>query len=351
DGRKGFIRYFNEMMASPGDRESTAAFKRMILDKFPKVAFLSGTGRVITQGGDMNYSNFTDKLNRTSLYNQGFDVTSVDLKTPIEEDVNIMVIADMNFSMTPEQKANYQQYIDRGGNLFILGEPINYTYTNAIVEQFGVKALAGRIVQGQDGNRPDLIFGRPTDATETTSYILDVLRQRRYLKVAMPSVSQLAFEEGKGYDVKPLFTTAPDRLVWNEVESTNFEEARPKPNPVKGEIEDSLLTTMVVLKRPIDNNREQKIIISGDADCISNVELSNRAHSSESLGNSEIVLGAFNFLSDGISPIDVRRPEAIDTTMSIKSLGARCTKRFFNWFLPGMMLLSAVLIYVRRRSR
>ncbi|MDR2906479.1 MAG: Gldg family protein, partial [Bacteroidales bacterium] len=150
DGRKGFIRYFNDMMARPFDREITATFKRMILEKFPKVAFLSGTGRVITQGGDMNYSNFTDKLNRTSLYNQGFDVTSVDLKTPIDADVNIMVIADMNFTMTPEQKANYQQFIDRGGNLFILGEPVNYQYTNAIVEQFGVKALAGRIVQGQD---------------------------------------------------------------------------------------------------------------------------------------------------------------------------------------------------------
>ena len=111
--------------------------------ELPKVGFVEGQGERSYSGGkDRDYSAFAnDKGFRYALENQGFDVTKVVMDQQVPEDINIIVISDMREWFTPEQEANLQQYIDRGGNLFILGEPkrrdvtVSYTHLDVYKRQ------------------------------------------------------------------------------------------------------------------------------------------------------------------------------------------------------------------------
>ena len=77
-----------------------------------------------------------------------------------------------------------------------------------------------------------------------------------------------------------------------------------------GEVQKSYVTT-VALTREVAG-REQKIMIFGDADCISNGELSTGRKGIKA-SNFSVIMGTFYWMSDEEVPIDVRRPEPTDT--------------------------------------
>ena len=98
------------------------------------------------------------------------------------------------------------------------------------------------------------------------------------------------------------------------------------------------------------NGREQRIIILGDADCISNAE-----HSIKRKGipayNYAVITGSFFWLSDGVAPFDVRRPKAVDNKVSVGMEGMGIVKIAFLWIFPILLLGIGILIWIRRKGR
>ena len=93
---------------------------------------------------DRDYACFArDKRFRYALLNQGFEVQEVNLNEDIPTLVNILVIADMAKSLTVEEMVRLQRYIDRGGNLFIVGDPNSREYMNPLTQLFGVEFMEG----------------------------------------------------------------------------------------------------------------------------------------------------------------------------------------------------------------
>ena len=103
------------------------------------------------------------------------------------------------------------------------------------------------------------------------------------------------------------------------------------------------------LSRPL-GDREQKIVILGDADCIGNAELFKPREGMEN-GNFYIILGSFQWLSDGEAPVDVRRPKAIDNKLFLGKTGVKVTEIAFKWIVPAGLLLLAIFVWIRRRGR
>ncbi len=345
-GEKTFLRTFNDMMHHPGETEITAAFKRLAM-RLPKVGFLTGHGeRNIRQDGDRNYSAFTkDKKFRYALMNQGFDVAEVSLEREVPEDVNIIVVAEMRSPFTPEEQVNWDKYVARGGNLLILSEPKRGDVMSPILESFGVKLVPGVLVRATENYAPELIQAYPTEeAGELVYHFADM---RKYESVVtMPNVSGLEYTTGKGFKVSPLFRT--DSLVWNELQTVNFVDDTVTLDSGSGEVQKSYVTT-VALTREVAG-REQKIMIFGDADCISNGELSTGRKGIKA-SNFSVIMGTFYWMSDEEVPIDVRRPEPTDTDFYLGQTGADVWKIVFMWVLPVLMVLCGLYIWLRRRGR
>ena len=117
-----------------------------------------------------------------------------------------------------------------------------------------------------------MILSYPTKEADSIAYDFGFMRRRRMV-ITTPSTAGLEQIADKGYTVTNMFTT--DTIgVWNELETTDFIDDTVCLNPAIGEVE-KIYNTVVALSRKV-GNKEQKIILTGDADCISNGEFGRR---------------------------------------------------------------------------
>lgn len=346
-GEKMFLRQFDDMMRDPSEAEISAAFKRMVME-LPTVGFLTGHGeRSISRYRDRDYASFAqNKRFRYALLNQGFDVQEVTLDGNIPERINILVIADMQQPLSEPEMERLQQYIDRGGNLFIAGEAGGQARMNPLVRQFGVEFTDGVLVKPTEDYQPDLVLAWPTEEARELSYFFGTMIEWRMCAM-MPGATGLRYTVDKGFKVTPMLLT-DSTGVWNELETVNFIDDTVRYNPAAGEKEQQY-TTLLGLSRPL-GEREQKIVILGDADCIGNAELFKPREGMEN-GNFYIILGSFQWLSDGEAPVDVRRPKAIDNKLFLGKTGVKVTEIAFKWIVPAGLLLLAIFVWIRRRGR
>lgn len=348
NGEKAWLRIYADMQRFPSEREITAAFKRMVME-LPKVGIVQGHGERSFYGGkDRDYSMFAnEKSFRYALMNQGFDVEEVHLDKQVPEHIKIMMISDMREWLTPEEEANLQQYIDRGGNLFILGEPKRRDVMNQLFAKFGYEMTDGVLVKQDTNLQADVILSYPTkEAADSIAYDFGTMIRYRMV-MSTPSVAGLEQIADKGYKATALFKT--DTIgVWNELETTDFIDDTIRLNPAIGEVE-KIYTTVVALSKNV-NGREQKIILTGDADCISNGEFGRRVPTART-SNYTLVTGGFFWLSDNEVPIDVRRPPLPDNEIYVAKTGAAVIKWSFILVLPLLLAAAGILIWIRRKGR
>lgn len=348
NGEKTWLRVYNDMQRFPSEREISAAFKRMVM-KLPVVGFLTGHGeRGYRSNKDRDYSAFAnDKKFRYALMNQGFDVEYVTLDKEIPADINIVVIAECRELFSDEENKNLQRYIDRGGNLFILGEPKRRDEMNPLFAKFGFELMEGQLVKQDTNLQADVVLSYPTKEADSIAYDFADMRKKRFVLVT-EGVAGLRQIEDKGYVVTELFKS--DTIAsWNELETTDFVDDTIRLNPSIGEIEQSY-PTLVALSRQF-GNREQRIILSGDADCISNKGLLERKAGVRS-SNFSVIMGGFFWLSNNEAPVDVRRPRPSDDEIYItSSSGVSVLKWSLVLVLPLLLLGWGVLIWIRRKGR
>ena len=347
NGEKAWLRIYNDMQRFPSEKEISAAFKRMVMD-LPKVGFVEGHGERSYSGGkDRDYSAFAnDKGFRYALENQGFDVAKVTMDQQVPEDINIIVISDMREWFTPKQEANLQQYIDRGGNLFILGEPKRRDVMNNLFAKFGYEMTTGVLVKRDTNLQADVILSYPTKEADSIAYDFGTMRNRRMV-ITTPSTAGLEQIADKGYTVTNMFTT--DTIgVWNELETTDFIDDTVCLNPAIGEVE-KIYNTVVALSRKV-GNKEQKIILTGDADCISNGEFGRRVPTARA-SNFSLITGGFFWMSDNEVPIDVRRPALPDNKVYVEKTGSKVIKWSFMIVLPLLLAGIGIFLWIRRKGR
>lgn len=347
NGQKTFLRVYNDMMRLPNESEITAAIKRLVM-KLPVVGFVKGHGERESNGEqDRGYNMIArEKTFRYALINQGFDFTDVLLQQPVPDSIRILVIAEPKTAFTAEEQKNLDQYIARGGNLIIAGEPGRQEQMNAITAPLGVQFLPGRLVKPSVKFQADLMIQKPTDEAIAFSKKFEVMRKREEV-LTMPTAAGLSYSTDKGFDVKTLFRS--DSVgSWNELETTNFIDDSVRLNAAAGEVAQSH-PTVLALSRKI-NNREQKILVTGDADWMSNGELGMTRNELQS-SNFTLLVSSFFWLSDGEVPIDMRRDPPIDTALRIGEGAWDFWGIFFKWGFAAILLATSIIIWIRRRGR
>lgn len=347
DGKKTFLRIFDDNQIFPSEAEITAALKHLVMD-LPNVGFVSGHGARATDNfGERAYSMFAQMHNfRHSLINQGFSYTNVTVDKEIPEDVDILVIAELRKPLSENELANIKSYIDRGGNLFIAGEPSRQEIMNPIAELVGAKFAEGTIVRPTVEYPADLTLALPTKEAGKLTYWFGQLAQYGY-GITMPGAVEVTHDSASEFQAVPLLQT--DSIgYWNEFQTTDFLNDSTTLDASVGE-QEGVYNVALALSRPF-GDRTQKIIVVGDADCISNGEVT-RARPGINAFNYYMITGSFSWLSDNEVPIDVRRPDTPDNNMEISDTTVSVANAIFVWALPGLMLIVALFIWLRRRGR
>ncbi len=347
DGREARIRDFHDMMRQPGESEISAALKKMV-SAVPTVGFVQGHGeRSTTRPGDRDYSDFsTSRYSRSALVNQGFDVCEVDLakSDSIPGEIRILVLADMKIPFTERELKLLDAYLERGGDLWILADEGRQESMNPVLARFGVRMLEGQLAQPFGDYYPDLILARATPESGSLNEGFRVDFPKRDLRVSMPGCAALVADVATDYTLTPLLQT--DSTAWIEREQSDLREGPVVCNPEAGEHRGVYYTAYAAEREK--NGRKQRILITADADCMSNIELSSQRQDFMS-GNFDLIVEGFRWLTDGNFPIDVRRPACPDNTFSVGVEVARVLKIVFLIILPVALLLTGVGLWLARR--
>jgi ABC-2 type transport system permease protein len=346
-GRQTFLRVFPDNEHWPSETEISAALKRLLLAKIPKILFVTGDlERNINKMGDREYRALANLKNfRNSLINQGFDVDTISLESElIPQEISALILADPKTALSGIATAKLQQYIDNGGNLLISGEPGKQAVLNPLLKQFGIQLMAGAIVQTSRDLEPHLAAPFLT-GTGAKLYPPLAPAHSDSVVVSMPMATALGIESSSAYSIKPLLVTDA-RKSWLKKDKFVTDSAKVKFEPEKGDVQKSFPLAVSATRKT--KGKEQRIIVVGDADFMSNIEL-NRFNMRTA--NFAFNTGTFSWLSYGEFPISSYRPAPKDITLLIKRDQIKYLRITFLWVFPGILLALGTIILIRRKRK
>ncbi len=377
-GRRTFLRLYNDLLVFPSETETDAALTRLMMAKLPKIGFVYGElERGIDKAGDRDYKNLTNNITfRNSFVNQGFDVEAISLKgQEISSDITALVIADPKAGFDTMETSKLQRYIAAGGNLLIAGEPGRQAVLNPLLKILGVQIMDGMLVQRSKDFAPDLIRPYLTAAAGGLSKVL-AAEVKDSVVVSMKGASALTYHTDGPFSITP-FVMTPAVISWNKKvrpSQDQVDEEADAPGGVGGPVvggpvagvggpvapgvgsvgyspeqgdQGGSLPVMVGLTRTI-NGRQQRIVVAGDADFLSNAELSR---SNIRNCNFDLSTAIFSWFSNGEFPIETSRPPAPDKLLLLTDTGLGFLKIILLGVLPGLTLIMGSILLIRRKRK
>ncbi|MNJ98318.1 ABC-2 family transporter protein [compost metagenome] len=346
-GRTTFLRIFNDQQVFPGETEVSAAFKRLLGAKVPRVAFLTGDlERSVGKTGDREYKTLTKlKSFRYALINQGFDVDTLTLEGgDVPEWVSTLVIADPKTNLSPEAFSKIQGYINKGGNLLIMGEPGKQAILNPLLKQFNVQLMEGSIAQPSADLAPDLVLN---DLTSTSAgFTKDVAKGLvDSLPVAMSGATGLSYTADGLFQIKPLLMT-DKKKSWIKKGKLVADSAAVVFSEAAGDQRISVPTALSLTRKI--NGKEQRIVVTGDADLMSNAELGRY---NVKTANFAFNTALFSWLNYGEFPVDTSRPAGKDNRVKVTSAQVGQLNILFVWILPAILLALGTVLLIRRKRK
>jgi len=387
NGHQTFLRLFDDQAVFPSETETSAALKRLMEAKMPKIAFAQGESeRSIDKMGDRHFKVLTNEITfRNSLVNQGFDVSKLYLHDEdIPGDITALVIADPKMAFDSISRRKIERYIADGGNLLIAGEPGRQAIVNPLLAPLGVRMMDGMMVEKNKDFSPQLVQPYLTpEAAGITGQLREDFNDS--LVVAMHGAAGLSVSAGGPFTAIPLAVTAA-RSTWNKkikpdenmIEMAEDEEtprsvgmggitvsfgdasgaggkqkntSDPDPDMLRYDSSQGdqrgPLPAVVGLTRMI-NGREQRIVVAGDADFLSNAELGRY---NIKTCNFDFSTAIFSWFAHGEFPIDTSRPPSQDKRLSITDSGLAFLKVMLMGVLPGLLLVFGSILLIRRKRK
>lgn len=347
-GRTTFLRIYNDNKVWPDERHVAAALARLQNVQIPKILFATGNlerGVFVTGERGLS-SSASQKGSRTSLINNGFDVDTISLVThDIPQKINniaALVLADPKTKMSQVKQRKIQEYIDKGGNLMILGEPKKEDMLNPLLQNLGLNFEKGILVDVSKNNPPDLHVPYLTHDAANLAEEDELMELKKgdldTLKITTETVVPVRYKSGGSFKIKSLTQALPN--VWLKKGILVRDSVPPVMNPAEGDYRINPFVTSVALTRQIQH-KEQRIIVAGDADFISN----------KFEGGSFFGTALFSWLANNKYPIYGPTDPPKDGLMRITSTTASLLKVIYVWILPALLGLLGTIILIRRKRK
>ena len=216
---------------------------------------------------------------------------------------------------------------------------------NKLVASLGVKFEEGVVVNKNEYTSPTVLVGffTPEAAKKYPTY--EKLQKYDYV-VALPTTQAIDYSGVKDFEVTPVLVS--DQDAWIEKETTDFVVGEFEYNPEAGE-KKGVHAVLVTLSRKV-GDKEQRIVISGDADVVANEALTSQ-FTGISASNYSIINGSFRWLSNEQFPVDTRRADYIDTSLRLPK-GCRS---WVNWgsmcVFPLLICMLGIVVIFRRKRK
>ena len=380
-GRTEFLRTYNDSKLWPEENNFAAVFKKLLHpEKIPHVTFITGHyERNIYKLGEREYGNHTAmKESRIALVNLGYNMDSLSLDHhDIPANSNLLVLADPKAALSEVCLTKISEYVDRGGNMFIMGEPGKQQMVNPVLQQIGVQLQDGLILtetkqEAQDMVAPSInraMFSLIEDPTDASFKKV----KPKHAHMVMPGVAAIQVVDSNSFNTtallstekkitwirKGLFVRDSAKLQFNAAEGDqrslpSFGESfqvtqtahsisgdQNKEEHSEKNFEGDGFTTLLAMHRNI-GKKDQRILVAGDADFLSNVR---------SMQVSKYASYLYSWLSNGEFPVYLPGKLPQDNHLRVGPATAKTLRVIYIYVLPGTVLLFATVLLIRRKRK
>ena len=331
----------SENLTSLSESSITNALLRLSRQGERWIVFLSGHAESDPHGE----ANFDLGLFGKELERGGFNVQQINLaENVIPSNTNLLVIASPRVSLLPGEVEQIREWIDEGGNLLWFAEPGEERGLTPLAEHLDIEFLPGTIVDATSQ-----MFGVSNPSIIVVSgYPNQAITREMTAVTVFPEAAAIDIADSEVWETIPLLSTL--NRSWTEsgelageiqFDADSDERAGP-------------LDLGVALTRSLpaeaggetdgEESREQRIVVIGDGDFLSNTYLGNA-------GNLDLGLNIVNWLSHDEDYIDIRIKSAPDTSLELGRIAQGVIGLGFLIGLPLLLLLTGAIIWLRRRRR
>jgi len=294
------------------------------------IVFLEGHGERSPRGrANHDLSDWAAQLQARGLNTQTINL-GVTQKIP--SNAAALIIAGPQVNLLPGEMSIISRYLADGGNLLWLSDPGELHGLGVLAEQLGIEFYPGMIVDpttqrlGLDDPRITVIAEYGTQAVTNNFANLTLF----------PQASAIDLVEGSEWQAEPFLITAADS--WSETSELQGELVLDAGEDIPGPLN---LGVILTRNQATDTPQEQRIIVIGDGDFLSNQYLGNA-------GNQDLGLNLINWLSRDDAFLDIPVKTASDLSLELSPTTAGFIGLIFI-LLPIVLLISGFLIWQRRR--
>ncbi len=372
----------SENLTELSEQKLTNTLHRLVRSRVRKLVFIEGHG----ERSPVRQANFDLSTFAKHLKKQGFTLETLNLARSmrIPENISVLVIAGPQAAFLPGEVRLLIDYVKAGGNLLWLGEPLNIEKNFPmhgllpLSELLGIEFLDGVVVdpttQRYGITRPDyaIITEYPDHPVNQDFSTVTLFPQAAGIERLPAFIDDVRNADETGADI-PSDKENDSSISLN----SNFtmlpflvtvERSWIETSPIRDQVQYSDLldikgpvTIGMILTRSLNNGsdasqqeehepanevpgQEQRIIVLGDGDFLSNTFLGNA-------GNLTLGLNIMNWLSHDdhfiAIPTQIKNDIILDlSTKQLSLLGS-----FFLLVVPGILVISGTLIWFRRRRR
>lgn len=298
------------------------------------VAFVSGHGER-DPAGSVNHDlgQFGEQLGK-----RGFKVQPLLLAEAgaIPDNTALLVIASPQADWLTAEVEAVAKFVDAGGNLLVLTDPGAQHGLDPLLARLGVSVTQGTLIDpttrklGIDNAAMALVARYPFHAaTEAFAYL-----------TVFPFAAGLAVQAPEGWESAPLLKAAEE--AWSETGDLKGNVVFDQNADAKGPHDIGLALTRA--RRDAQTGGEQRVILIGDGDFLSNAFLGNS-------GNLDLGLRLFTWLTGDDALITLPARVTPDQTLALSRHATLLIGFGFLFVLPLALLATGAAIWLRRRRR
>lgn len=320
----------SENLTTVSEESISNAIQRLIQQPDRWVSVISGHGERRFDGrANHDLGGFGEELQR-----KGYHIHTLELATTLDIPRNtaLLVIADPRVDFRPDELARIRQYLERGGNLLWLHDPGTERGLGALAEALGLSFLPGTVV---DANASSLGLENPAIAL-VPRYPEHPVTRRFELVTLYPHAAALEAKADAPWQATPLLSTLS--RSWNETGPLQGEIRRDEG---KGERAGPLTIGLALQRKQGD--QEQRVLVVGDSDFLSNSFLGNG-------GNLDLGLNMFRWLAGDDRLLAIPARTAPDRTLELSETAATVISLLFLILLPLAFLAAGLAVWWRRRK-
>jgi ABC-type uncharacterized transport system involved in gliding motility auxiliary subunit len=349
--REAGVQYDGELVVELGESREQLPPQRLTEEHFTNllqrlarrgerwVVFLSGHG----ERSPDRQANFDLSIFAAEMRKRGFQTRAHSLGEHPQLPANtaVLVIAGPRARLLAGELREIEKHLANGGNLLWLHDPAPLHGLEKLAERLGVEFQPGVLVDPVSSS----LTGHPT-ALVIARYghnpaVRNFGEQTLFLQAA-----GLAVQPPNGWRSEALIDTLPSS--WAETGPIAGEVRFDKGSDIRGP-----LTLGVALIHDLANDgeaggpagrREQRVVVLGDGDFLSNQYLAN-------VGNLEFGLSLMNWLSRDDSFVNIPVRTAPDRTLNLSQVQQIGIAVFFLILLPLGFTAAGIVVWRRRRKR